>query len=73
MTAELEPLARVIAAALPQATPQDVRIAMAFTFSALRDQVLFPDSVPAAPAPLSDSALTRALVRSFFGYLEGGR
>ncbi|MBK82108.1 MAG: hypothetical protein CMQ43_14455 [Gammaproteobacteria bacterium] len=73
MNAELEPLARVIAAALPRATPQDVRIAMAFTFSALRDQVLFPDSVPAAPAPLSDSALTRALVRSFFGYLEGGR
>ena len=72
MNAELAPLARAAAAALPDGSLRDVQIAMAFTFSALRDQVLFPESVPAAPAPMGDAALTRALVRSFFGYVEGG-
>ncbi|MCB1686265.1 MAG: TetR/AcrR family transcriptional regulator [Pseudomonadales bacterium] len=50
--------------------------ALTFTFSALRDQLLFPESMP-NPYSRTDAELAEALSRNFLGYLaykpESGR
>ncbi|MEZ5560543.1 MAG: TetR/AcrR family transcriptional regulator [Pseudomonadales bacterium] len=46
-----------------------LQIGLAFTFSAMRDQILFPESSP-SPCQGDDAALTRALVQTFLGYLR---
>lgn len=53
------------------ASRAELRQALAFTFSALREQILFPESVPASDRP-GDQALIRALLRNFLGYLSWG-
>lgn len=71
MNDELPALARSFAATAGVATsPADVRTALAFTFSALRDQVLYPGSVPAFERRVRDRELVAALVRNFVGYLR---
>lgn len=52
-------------------TAADVHHALSFTFSALRDQLLFPESMP-NPYADSDEDLEKALTRNFLGYLAFG-
>ncbi len=69
MNAELPELVGSFREVLPSCSPEEIRVALAFTFSALRDQLLFPDSVPAFSRTPRDAALIRALTRNFLGYL----
>ena len=60
----------------PQQSSASVMLAFSFAFSALRDRVLFPESIQLAE-PLSDQALVAALTRLFCSFLgshpTGGR
>ena len=71
MNAELPALVENLFACLEPGftTRAELRQAMAFTFSAMRDQILFPESIPAWERA-GDAALVRAMTRNFLGYLS---
>lgn len=70
MNSELPELVESFHEALPGCPPAQIRQALAFTFSALRDQILFPGSIPAFDRVPREAELVEALRRNFMGYLQ---